>query len=509
MMNLRMCKVAAVLALTLLAMATAGCSSGGGGESGGAAAATTVTTTASEGPIAGFGSVIMNGVRWDTDSAEFEINGSPGSQSDLDVGMIVRVEGQRFADGSARADRVIFESGLRGPVRRLENLGPDARALEIFGIRAIVSRADTVFDGTDLDSLATDTVVDLSGFVNGNGELEATHLRLRSGPFVNVTEVKLFGTVSGLAGGSFMIGTSEIRFDETTLLEDFGPDGLRDGLEVRVEGLLLANDAVGATEIEAPRRGRDDRFAEYEIQGVVSDFLSISDFRVAGQRVDASSAQFEPNDPALLRDGVRVEVEGPIDASGVLIAEEVKFRSNRVRIHAEVASDADVDVASDRIWLLGIPIDLDATTRVRDQRDDLDGFDLDDVRAGDFIEIRGVARSDGRVIATRFERDDHDDLLLRGPVDLIDEDNRIFTILGIEIATAGFTIFEADDGTLLSEVEFYDRLRPGLVVGAKDEEDGDETDFDVANEVEIEEPYLTDDDGTSGSNSDESGSVAS
>ena len=68
-------------------------------------------------------------------------------------------------------------------------------------------------------------------------------------PFVNVTEVKLFGTVSGLAGGSFMIGTSEMRFDETTLLEDFGPDGLRDGLEVRVE----------------PSRDRDEIFRRREV----------------------------------------------------------------------------------------------------------------------------------------------------------------------------------------------------------------------------------------------------
>jgi len=494
-----------IAAVAVMALGLVGCSAGGGGET--AATASAATATASEGPIAGFGSVIMNGVRWNTDSAAFEINGRAGSQSDLGVGMVVRVEGERFADGSARADRVIFESRLRGPVRQIDILGPDARALEVFGIRAIVSRADTVFDGTDFDGLAVDTVVDLSGFANGEGELEVTHLRLRSGPIVNVTEVRLFGVVSGLAGGSFMLGTSEINFDGTTLIDDFGPGGLREGLEVRVEGILLANDAVGAIEIETPRRGRDDRFAQNEIQGIVSEFVSVAEFRVDGQLVDASGARFEPNDPALLRDGVRVEVEGPIDSSGVLTAEKVKFRSNRVRIHAEVASDGDVDVAADRIWLLDIPIDLDASTEVRDQRDDVSSFDLDDVRAGDFLEIRGIARSDGRVIATRFERDDHDDLLVRGPVDMIDEASRVFTILGVEIPTASFTFFEADDGTPMSESEFYSRVRSGLMVQAKDREDGDETDFDVANEVEIEDPELEDrdrgsDDGDSGSDDD-------
>jgi Domain of unknown function (DUF5666) len=479
----------AQLSLMLMVAFAIGCS-GGGGES--PSTAQGVTSVASEGPIAGFGSVIMNGVRWNTDSASFEVDGRSGSQSDLGVGMVVRVEGERFSDGTARADRVIFEPRLRGPIRRIDNLGPDSRALEIFGLRAFVSRAETRFDGTSLDSLSLDTVVDLSGFVNAEGDLEVTHLRQRGGPVVNVTEVKLFGRVAGLAGGSFILGTSEILFDNATAIDDFGPGGLRDGLEVRVEGTLLANDDIQALEIETRRRGGDDRFGETEIQGVVTDFAGLGSFRVAGQQVDASRATFEPADTALLKDGVRVEVEGPINSAGVLVAEKVKFRSNRVRIHAEVAADADVDVAGDRIWMLGIPIDLDRGTEVRDQRDDVDGFDLADVRAGDFLEIRGVARSDGRVVATRFEREDHDDLGLRGPVDMIDEGARMFTILGVPIPVGSATVFQADDGSILSESEFFGRVAPGIVVQAEDREDGDETDFDFANEVEIEEPELED-----------------
>jgi len=49
-----------------------------------------------------------------------------------------------------------------------------------------------------------------------------------------------------------------------------------------------------------------------------------------------------------------------------------------------------------------------------------------------------------------------------------------------------FTLFLAAEGTALSESEFYDRVRPGIVVQAKDREDGEETGFDVANEVELE-----------------------
>ena len=274
---------------------------------------------------------------------------------------------------------------------------------------------------------------------------------------------------------------------------------------MRVEGTLLANDSVQATEIESPRRARRGDFDENEIQGVVTDLVSLGDFRVAGQRVDASGALLVPNDPALLRNGVRVEVEGRLNAADVLIAEKLKFRSNRVRIHAEIASADDVDVDADTLWLLGLPVRIDSLSRLRDQRDDLPGFGLEDLSDGDFIELRGVARSDGTVTATRMERARRDEIRLRGPVDMIDADNGMFTIMGVAIQTAGRTSFHDDAGGLLSEPEFYSRVAPGMIVEARDREDGDDADFDVADEVELEEPDLEDEDDEDGDDDGEDG----
>jgi hypothetical protein len=70
-----------VLAIAILGALALAC--GGGGEGG------SVSSAASEGPITGFGSVIMNGVRWNTDQATFEMDGRLVSQSDLSVGMVV------------------------------------------------------------------------------------------------------------------------------------------------------------------------------------------------------------------------------------------------------------------------------------------------------------------------------------------------------------------------------------------------------------------------------------
>jgi hypothetical protein len=69
-----------------------GCGSGGGeatvstaGSGSGSAAAT--------GTITGFGSVFVNGKRFETDHASFLVDDQPGTQSDLKLGMTVAVTG--------------------------------------------------------------------------------------------------------------------------------------------------------------------------------------------------------------------------------------------------------------------------------------------------------------------------------------------------------------------------------------------------------------------------------
>ena len=68
----------------------------------------------------------------------------------------------------------------------------------------------------------------------------------------------------------------------------------------------------------------DDDAGEAELEGFVSDFVDNSNFRVDGQLVDASAAEFKPTDLDLrLSDGTKVEVEGTIEG-GILNARKVE-----------------------------------------------------------------------------------------------------------------------------------------------------------------------------------------
>src|ERR1700754_597553 len=70
----------------------------------------------SSGTVTGFGSVFVNGVRFETSSAAFTINGKPGTQADLRVGHVIKVHGRRDGNGNCTADRVDFDDLVKGPV---------------------------------------------------------------------------------------------------------------------------------------------------------------------------------------------------------------------------------------------------------------------------------------------------------------------------------------------------------------------------------------------------------
>ena len=74
-----------------------------------------------------------------------------------------------------------------------------------------------------------------------------------------------------------------------------------------------------ATRIEVERD-----VASAWLLGPITDFVSKADFRVQGQRVDASGARFIGGTDADLANGVRVRVAGQLSA-GTVVAFSVTF----------------------------------------------------------------------------------------------------------------------------------------------------------------------------------------
>ena len=478
------------LTIVLMFALTTACGGGGGGgssDSGGVGG-----SGITRGVITRLGSATLAGTNFDTTTAEFEIEGEPGTLADLALGMKLTVEGPRDAGGeTGTAELVVFDDDIEGPIDEILTLTPDRKELSILDQTVVIHRATTLFDGgVDFDTIDLDDVVEVSG-LRSEAAIDATRVLLTTtlGSDPN-PPVELKGTVANLMADQFTIGAVTVTFDSGAMGTDLTgvPGGvLMDGDFVEVEGSFDGPDAVDATagSIEIEERELAGTVDDVQIEGLVSDFENLQSFRVGGQQVDATTlgVVFVPTDPAFIANGARVEVEGQLD-DGLLVASEVRLRDAEVRIRAEIADAADIDAMANTLVLLGeITIELGPGTS-------LEGLgDLMDLAAGDFVEVRGVPVGDV-VQATLLRLEgSSDDVLLVGPVEAFDATLMTFTVLDVEIPTNDETDFDDIPG-VEDEADFYAYLGALIIAGdrplhsVEDEDDGDATTIDVADEVE-------------------------
>lgn len=438
------------------------------------------------GGISGFGSVFVNGVEWFTEAAEITLDGEPGTEADLRLGMVVAVQGASLSPTTALAATVRFDDAVQGPVASIAAPDPTTLQVVILGQTVELDETLTQFDPSDpgfgFTSVGVDDVLEVSGYVDGSGTIHATWVQRLGYLALGQTEVELEGTVSGLTATSFAIGPVTVQLDAGTDLSELD-DPLENGHDVEVEGILVAAGTVLATSV-AEVEGIPGQIPEYSLTGLVSDFVSLADFRVAGQAVDASGAEFEPLDPSFVEDDALVEVEGAI-LDGVLVAEKVQLESSEVTIRAELASALDVDPAAGRVVLLGVEIELTPDATIRDGRDGQPGFTLADLSAGDFLEVIGTRSGAGPVLAYDLRRDESGDVVLRGPVTGFDAAALEVHVCGVVVALDAATVATDANGLPISPADVFQGLQLGDSVEVVDEADADDSAIDVATEIEL------------------------
>ncbi|MEO1594553.1 MAG: DUF5666 domain-containing protein [Pseudomonadota bacterium] len=453
----------------------------------------------SVGPITNFGSVVVNGVRYNTDNAVFSVSGQPGTQADLSIGHIVSVKGTIDDDGeNGTADEVFYDESVEGPVSDIDLANG---TLVVLGQTVLVV-ADTSFDDDfspeSLEGISVGDIVEVSGQFDGEGNIVASRIERED---ADDNEFEVYGFVAALdtAGMTFSINDLVVDYSTATL-DDFPGGQPADGDFVEVKGTQFGpNGELIATEVdfESPLPdydddddGFDDDDFEVEIEGYITRFESAQDFDVAGQPVTTTDAtRYEDGLVDDLALNIKVEVEGRIDANGVLVADEIEFENEgerNIRIAARVDS---VDAANDTIVMLGIPVRVDVQTRMEDDDDDDEGrLTVADILVGDYLEIRGTESpaDSGEVLASRLEREDDEDdeeTILQGFVDSVTEPT--LQILGVTIETNGNTEFESRDDAPISASAFFSSVAVGDLVKAKGFESSDTT--LVAEEVEFED----------------------
>src|SRR3990172_5334415 len=156
----------------------------GTGDPGGLAGGGIGGTGISVGKITAFGSVFVNGVEFETTGATITIDGQTAmnGQDDLEIGMIVAVEGTFNVDGGrGTAKSINFKDNLEGPVT---SLNTTAQTLTVLGQTVIVDAATEIYDASGarvtLDNIVTGNNVEVSGFTDAEGAIHATYIKVKA-----------------------------------------------------------------------------------------------------------------------------------------------------------------------------------------------------------------------------------------------------------------------------------------------------------------------------------------
>lgn len=372
-----------LLAASGASSALTGCGGGsiGGGTAGLPGTGGTGTYALfSQGSISGFGSVIVNGIKFDDGLASVQMDGVATTSADLRLGMVAAVQGERGADITlGTASRIEVWSVAQGLVSQpgsseftvvgvtvqtdsatvfdgvssAAQLAPGQR-VAVWGLQAgadgrrwkatrvaVASATDVVstglisaagsqpylngmlLTGSSVGSLVVGQLVRVQGILSATGSsLAVASIKVQGldASALPTGEIEIEGLVTAIASATrFTLGSVEIDASTTT----YSPLGAQVTLGARIEvyGTWQAG-GLKATKVELED---EQTLHEVEIDARIEQFTSQADFVVRGQRCDATHATFSHGKASDLKVGVKVKVKGAKSGADVLMVVELEF----------------------------------------------------------------------------------------------------------------------------------------------------------------------------------------
>lgn len=402
-----MMKTKTTLISLMVSAALVGCSSGTGSAPG-----------STIGVVTGFGSVYVNGVKYETGSSSFDIDGQSGAESDLAVGQVVTLNGSVNADGvTGTATNISFADNVEGVVI--------STALDVNGVGTmnVMGQNVTVTDTTrfesevvsiaDMASISAGNLLEVSGYSQGDGNIIATHIEVKAASFSG-QEMEVKGLVANLATGaqSFNIGSLVVEYGSATM--DLEGKTLANGLYVEAKTVsALSGSTMTASKVEIEGDGDMDidvaEGEEIKIRGPITE-VGADYIIVNGQTIyfDANTEGEDGVDLGSLSVGMSLEVEAYMSADGRLVAMELENEQEdayEIRAHLQA-----VNPANNTITVLGQSIQVNNATMMVDDRDEgytpVRRFSLADLTAGQWIEVKFYRDQAQNLLATKLERDD-------------------------------------------------------------------------------------------------------
>lgn len=363
--------------LLALLMAAAGLLSACGGGGGGSAATTTAAALSS-GTISGLGSIIVNGVRYETVGSQVldADDGNTAITTPLRIGMTVSVE-QSGADALTLrpiAGKILVQSGIKGLASYMGS------TLTVAGLPVTTDTSTILLSTTGAVTNLTalnNQAVEVYGLPQADGSFLATLVEAETG----LVNVQVVGTVQSMdtTAKTLVLGTTAapITVNYASITP---PSGLAIGSVIVVKATTNTTANTYTASSLQIRSGTASTYTSYasnysgttgvrnernELYGAVSDKTLISSGgTVTGCTLKIQGIQVQASSPALcasIANGTYVEAKGTL-SNGVLVATKIEFEGNQNNGYSDDWNDNDSDGLHHRsLSTLSTPTELQAS----------------------------------------------------------------------------------------------------------------------------------------------------
>lgn len=345
----------------VLLLAATGLLSACGGGGGASSDATLPPTNAvlSSGTISGLGSIVVNGVRYETVGSQVldADDGSTAITTPLRIGMTVSVEqnGTDAVTSRPIAGKILIQSGIKGLASYAgSNLTVAGLPVTTDASTILLNAAGAVTDLTSLNNQS----VEVYGLPQADGSFLATLLEVETGPL----NVQVVGTVQSIDATTKTLtlgtATSTITVDYAGLTP---PSGLAAGVVVVAKSAANTTASTYTASSLQIRSTTASTYASYvtnysgttrvhnernELYGAVSDkaltyngaTVTGCTLKIQGIQVQASSALL----CASVANGTYVEAKGAL-SNGVLSATRIEFEGSQANGYSDDWNDNDSD----------------------------------------------------------------------------------------------------------------------------------------------------------------------
>ena len=399
-------------------------------------------------------------------TAVLDDDNNPIMFSDLSIGQIVEIRGDRHHDSTLVATKIKIEDDFPGDNNDdeleftgvVDSLG--THTIVVAGVLFQVNDNTIVLDDNNLPIAFSDLfvgqIVEIRADLQGDGTWLASHIKVEDNVRGN-DEVEFTGNVDGIDSTSITVNGTTFTVDQQTVVLDNNNNSidfatLAVGQLVEIKGFRQSDGSILAVRIKIEDRNDDEVELTGEIESIDGNLVVVAGLTfVVGDNTVILDNDNLPITLADLSVGLIVEIRADVQADGSLLASDIKIE-DRLEDEVEVRGVAD-SVSDSALVVLGRTFNVVASTGIVDHNGA--PINLSAIVAGSVVEVTANLLPGGMLVAVRIEREDDDPTRVRvqGPVDAVHPDT--LNIAGIYLLLSSTTEVVDQDGNAaaLSDLE--------------------------------------------------------